>query len=194
MKYPDIRLGDVEAVWNMLGGEGGVARFLRGELVVTSKQPVIPQNFPILALASNLNPETFIGEGWKIFAEDTDQRGEALGELDLSKVVFKTMLEDGESSIKGEEKFKRSKSAGHIRLGGKALKACWDNRHLLPESWKKDEEGNTRYIYFDGIVLLNPYGRRCVLYLYFYDGQWVWSCHWLGSGFDADYPSAVLES
>jgi hypothetical protein len=31
MKYPNIRLGDVEAVWNKLGGEGGVQRFLRGE-------------------------------------------------------------------------------------------------------------------------------------------------------------------
>ena len=35
MKYPDIRFGDVEAVWNKLGGEAGVGLFLRGELVVS---------------------------------------------------------------------------------------------------------------------------------------------------------------
>ena len=34
MKYPDVTLGRVEAVWNKLGGEGGVNRFLRGELVI----------------------------------------------------------------------------------------------------------------------------------------------------------------
>lgn len=32
MKYPDITLGRVEAVWNKLGGECGVQRFLSGEL------------------------------------------------------------------------------------------------------------------------------------------------------------------
>lgn len=34
MKYPNITLGRVEAVWNKLGGEEGVERFLRGELTV----------------------------------------------------------------------------------------------------------------------------------------------------------------
>ncbi len=34
MKYPDITLGRVEAVWNKLGGEEGVQRFLRGETTV----------------------------------------------------------------------------------------------------------------------------------------------------------------
>jgi len=35
MKYPNIQFGTVEAVWNKLGGEEGVARFLRGETSVT---------------------------------------------------------------------------------------------------------------------------------------------------------------
>lgn len=35
MKYPNIQMGTVEAVWNKLGGEEGVARFLRGETSVT---------------------------------------------------------------------------------------------------------------------------------------------------------------
>lgn len=35
MKYPNITLGRVEAVWNKLGGMEGVERFLRGELVVS---------------------------------------------------------------------------------------------------------------------------------------------------------------
>lgn len=35
MKYPDVTLGRIEAVWNKLGGEQGVDRFLRNELVVS---------------------------------------------------------------------------------------------------------------------------------------------------------------
>src|SRR5687767_5139046 len=34
MKYPNVTLGRVEAVWNRLGGEEGVERFLRGEIIV----------------------------------------------------------------------------------------------------------------------------------------------------------------
>lgn len=39
MKYPNVTLGRVEAVWNKLGGEDGVDRFLRGELVLTAPTP-----------------------------------------------------------------------------------------------------------------------------------------------------------
>lgn len=34
MKYANVRMGEVEAVWNKLGGEKGVKRFLRGETIV----------------------------------------------------------------------------------------------------------------------------------------------------------------
>lgn len=35
MKYPNITFGLVEAVWNKLGGEEGVHKFLNGELIVS---------------------------------------------------------------------------------------------------------------------------------------------------------------
>jgi len=35
MKYPNVTLGRVEAVWNKLGGEEGVDRFLRDEITVS---------------------------------------------------------------------------------------------------------------------------------------------------------------
>lgn len=34
MKYPNVTLGRVEAVWNKMGGEDAVDRFLRGELTI----------------------------------------------------------------------------------------------------------------------------------------------------------------
>lgn len=39
MKYPNITLGRIEAVWNKLSGEEGVDRFLRGEVVVSEPTP-----------------------------------------------------------------------------------------------------------------------------------------------------------
>ncbi len=35
MKYASVTLGRVEAVWNKLGGEEGVDRFLRGDTAVS---------------------------------------------------------------------------------------------------------------------------------------------------------------
>jgi hypothetical protein len=35
VKYPNITIGRVEAVWNKLGGEEGVEKFLRGDTAVT---------------------------------------------------------------------------------------------------------------------------------------------------------------
>ncbi len=35
MKYPNVTLGQVEAVWNKLGGEEGVNKFLCGELLIS---------------------------------------------------------------------------------------------------------------------------------------------------------------
>jgi len=60
-------------------------------------------------IGDDLNPEDFFGKGWKVLAEETDERGEALTELDLSKVLFKTMLREGEVHVNGEEKLRRSK-------------------------------------------------------------------------------------
>jgi len=37
MKYGNVLLGQVEAVWNKLGGEEGVKKFLRGQLTVVAR-------------------------------------------------------------------------------------------------------------------------------------------------------------
>lgn len=47
MKYNLVNLGQVEAVWNKLGDEEGVARFLSGELVITpANKPAPPADLP----------------------------------------------------------------------------------------------------------------------------------------------------
>lgn len=163
--------------------------FLRnGGKVIVGEPKVISIN------RGRFNPKSFIGEGWSIVADETDQRSVALTELDLTKVQHVTMLKDGETYVKGEEKLKRLKKDGRIRLDADVFLTLWENQHLIPESWKEPINGNTRFVYFDGTVLRHSDGDRCVLYLYWPDGQWRWLVHWLGDDWGAFNPSAVLAS
>jgi hypothetical protein len=104
------------------------------------------------------------------------------------------MLKSGESVVNGEEKQKRLAQAGHIRLDAGIFWFLWNNQHLIPASWKEKINGNTRYIYFDGTVLRGSNGSRCVLFLFWDGGQWLWGCYWLDFGWHANDPSAVLAS
>ena len=141
---------------------------------------------------SAFDPVAFIGEGWSIVEED--ERSLKLGEVDLTKVNFETMLKERESSVVGEEKLKRLKDAGHIRLDAKVFQTLWENQHLIPASWKELTNGNTTYVFFDGTILRDSHGRRYVLFLYWRGGEWRWRCSWLDGGWGAYYPSAVLAS
>lgn len=66
--------------------------------------------------------------------------------------------------------------------------------HLIPEAWKVDEQGNTRYIYFWGTIYRDAGGDLCVRCLCFGSGRWLWSSYWLGHGWDSHDPAAVLAS
>ena len=142
------------------------------------------------------NPTEFMEEkGWTI--KEQDKRSLAFTDLDLTKVQFKTMFKDGESSITGDEKLSRLKAAGHIRLDAKVFQTLWENKKLIPESWKKKIDGKVHYIFFDGTILRSPYGDRCVLSLCWrrrYGGMWCWAYRWLISDWDHGSPSAVLAS
>lgn len=65
---------------------------------------------------------------------------------------------------------------------------------LIPESWKRDEEGNTRYIFFWGTIYRNAGGDLYVRYLCWFVGCWVSRYFWLDNDWYADDPSAVLAS
>lgn len=143
---------------------------------------------------NRFNPRKFFVGDWSTLNDETDARSIALTELDLTKVQHVTMLKDGETYVKGEEKLKRLKASDYIRLDADIFLTLWENQHLIPESWKEKVNGNIRYIYFDGTVLRRSGGNRYVLYLYWDDGQWYWNVSWLGHDWGGDSPSAVLAS
>lgn len=55
MKYPDIRMGDVEAVWNMLGGEEGVEDLKIGRSSVARRKDHEIGGY--VAIPENTNPD-----------------------------------------------------------------------------------------------------------------------------------------
>jgi len=139
----------------------------------------------------HFDPKKFIGDDWSILEDETDTRSS--DEFNLTKVELVTMLNDGETCLKGEEKLKRLKSSDHIRLDADIFLTFWKNKHLIPESWKEKINGNTRFIFFDGTVLRRSDGGRYVLYLYWRGGAWNWSVHLLDHVWYDSY-SAVLAS
>lgn len=171
-----------------------------GGRVIVGEPKVVP-----IDRSKPFDPATFIGRGWTIWKgpangdglsgdEEQDTRSLVLTEVDLTDVRFKAMLEGRETSVKGETKLERLKKAGHIRLDAKVFQTLWENQILIPERWKEKTNGDITYIFFDGTVLRDSVGNRCVLCLFWNDGAWLWSVRWLGSGFSADDPSAVLAS
>jgi len=139
------------------------------------------------------DPVKWLGQGWTI--EEQDKRSLALEQVDLANVRFEHMLKKDESCIKGDEKLKRLKKAGYIRLDAKVFQTFWENQALIPESWKEKTNGNTTFILFDGTILRSSSGARCVLFLCWRDGgRWGWNYRWLGLYWYVDYPSAVLAS
>jgi len=132
------------------------------------------------------NPAKFIGKGWTI--EEEDERSLALTQVDLSAILLETTLKPSDNGrVQGEEKLRRLKASGHIRLDAMVLQTLWENKHLIPESWKTKNA-----VYFDGTVLRRPFGSRCVLCLSWYGDEWNWYYDWLDHDWNAENPSAVL--
>lgn len=156
-----------------------------------------------------VDPARFIGKDWRIWRgpadgdgltgeKDTDPRSQDTAEIEIARILFETCLREGENSIPGEEKLSRLKKAGHIRLGGNAFLGFWEDYQANKENSVLEWLYRTRkitYLDFFGDILRDPNGDRSVLYLCRRDdGQWGWSCNWLGVGWGAGILSAGYAS
>lgn len=184
----------------------GLLTILRGGAVVKPVAVEAPRCILPINRSKPFNPAEFIGAGWSIWRgpadgnglegdEERDARSATLTELDLDQVQLVTCLKRGESVTTGEERIKRLRTDGRVRLDENAFQAFWENRAQLPDRFKERVNGNTQFIFFDGVVLRGSDGGRYTLCLCFFDGgSWDWHCNWLGDDRDADLSSAVLAS
>ena len=56
---------------------------------------------------------------------------------------------------------------------------------LIPEKWKG------KYVFFWGTIYRFSGDVLFVRCLYWHDGRWLWSCLWLGRGWNGGHPAAV---
>jgi len=152
----------------------------------------------ILPTIKTFDPATFIDKGWKVLEAETDRRASALEQVDFTKANLETCFKQGETHITGEEKLKRLKEGGNIRLGSETFLALWTEEGQKTLEWLHGEKGVACFDFF-GTILEGPYNDRFVLRLYRYgysydEGRvfggwkWDWTYYWLGNDWDdGDY-------
>ena len=69
-----------------------------------------------------------------------------------------------------------------------------EHPHLIPEEWKRGENGKIRHVFFWSTIYRNSGGCLCVRYLRFLEGRWQAYYSWLGSDFGDGAPSLVRAS
>jgi len=158
-------------------------RFIFGSLTVACA-PFDPAKFPSF------------GEGWSFWKgpkdgnglegeEERDKVSLALAEVDFEKTDFLICLEEGESSITGEEKLLRLRKLGRPIYGANQFLGLWQDYQSCQNKAdskleKLYQQKGVTYVDFFGDILRFPDGRRYVLFLYRDDdGSWHWGCSWL---------------
>ncbi|MDO8471769.1 MAG: hypothetical protein Q7S64_01285 [bacterium] len=126
-------------------------------------------------------------EGWKVIedGEAVDDDGSWVDGF-FAGMSLACLHQDSETYLTGEELVKRIRP----RMGGRRefdqhildwLFRHWDDPRI-PTWFKEAVEGGDIYVVATGTVILDPDGRRCVLYLFWGDGRLYWRCRWLGFG------------
>ena len=184
-KYADVSFGTAEAVFNKLGGEEGIRRFLAGNTKVVIHDHIVGGGDP------------FVPDGWKVESHKKmadlklTREGDDLF-LDGKKIEFFLSDEQKEGTIVGNDL--RKELEGKSVLNACHLDYLREHPDLIPDNWKVDEQGKTRFIFFWGTIYRGSDGHLDVRCLYWGGGGWGWGHGWLGAGWSVHNPAAVLAS
>ncbi|OGI46325.1 hypothetical protein A2121_01635 [Candidatus Nomurabacteria bacterium GWB1_40_6] len=183
------------------GNLAGVLSVLRGlakiKPVAEDTARVITLNPTTIAVNLGAAPELpfngarvdqHIGDGWAV----VEKRADGLYVNGRKVVLHLSKRQLGGKWLKGHELCEEL--ADKPVLNANLLDAFYDNPHLIPEDWKKDEQGNARYIFFWGTISRDSDGYLYVRYLYFAGGTWYRYYRWLDGGWFGVGPAALLAS
>jgi len=134
------------------------------------------------------NADPVLPNGWKV--EEHQKTGSF--KWDPKHVPFylsKSQKKD--SYIEGKKL--RKELAGMRMLNANVLDYLLKNPQLIPEEWKRDEQGRIRYILFWGTIYRDSCGL-CVRSLCCHVGQWDWDYSWLDRDWDGRSPAALRAS
>ncbi len=133
--------------------------------------------------------DPFVPRGWKV---EEHKKG---GQLEWNSAKVKLSLSEDQKDGKYVEGNKlRKELADKIVLNANVLDYLLAHPQLIPEEWKKDDNGKIRFIFFWGTIYCHSDGGLYVRCLYFDDGEWYWNDYWLDGGWDGRVPAALLAS
>ena len=139
------------------------------------------------------NAAPFIPNGWSVRPEDQITSA-VRGNLIFDSTKITPYFSEGQKNRKmvvGHDL--RKELEGKPVLTAHVLDYLLANTRLIPDSWKKNEKGETLNHFFWGTVYRDSDGDLCVRYLYWYGGRWHWNYYWFGEEFGSQDP-AVLAS
>ncbi len=145
----------------------------------------------LIDLAGDPMPERWKKEKWAI----EKHVGDGTLELDPSRFQLQFSPNQIDGKVIEGNKLKKELEEGSVPvLNACVLDYLYAHPELIPEDWKVDEKGNTRYIYFWGTVFRSPVGDLYVRYLYWNDGVWRWFYNYLDRDWHSQSPAAILAS
>ena len=101
----------------------------------------------------------------------------------------------GNKQVVGYELRGELESGEQVLLNSNVLDYIFDHPELFPEHWKKDEDGNIRFIYFWGSTFRSPSnGSLYARGLYWGGSELRRRYKWLGCDWDRQDPSASVAS
>ena len=137
----------------------------------------------------DLDADPFVPNGWSV--EEHKKGGEF--KWDPKKIQLHLSENQKGDKYVGGNKLRRE-LVSLPTLNANVLDYLLKHPELSPEDWKRDEKGNTRYIFFWGTIYRHSGGDLYVRYLCWDRGEWRWRCGWLDGGWYRDSPAAVSAS
>ena len=171
----------------------------RDKSLLTNIRAVMRGTHAIVPIAHTVDcsADPMLPDGWTL---EEHQRGsvvklEKMSDglyLDGKKIKFYLSRKQKKGNIEGTKL--RKELAGKPVINACVLDYLLEHTELISEEWKKDEEGNTRYLFFWGTVYRDSDGDLFVRYLYWFGYRWYWNHFWLDSYWGASNPALLLAS
>jgi len=137
----------------------------------------------------NCDAAPFVPQGWEM----AEHRKTGIWKWDPAKVAFHlSKRQERGSFIEGNKLLKELEEKPV--LNANVLDYLLAHQELIPESWKKDENGNDRYIFFWGTIYRDANGNLCVRDLDWDGCRWGWVYGWLDDGWGGSDPAALSAS
>lgn len=128
------------------------------------------------------------------FTGATVEENKKMGKIEWDPAKFEFHLESEQTTgyITGNELRKRLE--GKPVVNAAFMDYLAEHPDLVPDSWKKDEQGRTRYIYAWGTIFRHSDVSLCVRCWYWSDGALRSNYGWLDGDWLDQYPALSLAS